>query len=122
MNREEVVSVALMILFLFTCLLFNAGCRGPAGLPGKQGAQGLPGIPGAPGADGTSFVGEIIDPCPSIAATHPEVLFLINGVFYAVYASGQKIHLSALNENTIYSTTDGRACEFMIVDGAVVQQ
>jgi hypothetical protein len=92
------------------------GAQGPAGPQGEQGEQGLPGLQGEPG---TSFVGDVIDPCPSLPAQHPEVLFLIEGTYYAVYASGQKIHLSALLENTLYATTDGRNCRFRIEDGEI---
>lgn len=57
-----------------------------------------------------------VDPCPELPATFPELLLLQDGVYYAVYASGNKIHLTALMDGVQYRTTDGRNCRFMVED------
>jgi hypothetical protein len=76
---------------------------------------------GAPGLPGQNLSLTFVDPCPSIVIPHPELLMQIDGILYAVYASGTKIHLSRLQENTTYQTTDGRACTFSIQNGAIVE-
>ena len=121
MNREDVITVSILIVYMIVLSLIMSGCRGPVGPAGPAGAQGLPGLDGLQGMPGTSFVGEVIDPCPSLPAQFPEVLFLISGTYYAVYASGQKIHLTPLAEGVVYRTTDGRSCTFSIVNGQVVR-
>lgn len=110
------ISISVSLAIAAAAILF--ACQGPPGEPGPAGPQGSTGLQGEPG---TSFVGEVVDPCPTLSATHPEVLFLIDGTYYAVYASGQKIHLSPLDEDTTYKTTDGRDCYFKIIAGFVVQ-
>lgn len=107
------------ILFAFAVLL-SMSCRGPIGPQGPAGERGLPGLPGVDGTNGINAVIEMVDPCPSISAQHPELLLLSDGTFYAVYAQGQKIHLTQLFEGIDYSTTDGRNCHFRIVAGEVV--
>lgn len=125
MSKEDVVTITILIVYMVVLSIIMSGCRGPVGfpgVPGKTGAPGAPGLDGLQGMPGTSFVGEVIDPCPNIAAQFPEVLFLITGTYYAVYASGQKIHLTPLAENVTYRTTDGRDCVFSLINGQIVQR
>jgi hypothetical protein len=66
---------------------------------------------GIDGRDGSQITW--VDPCPSIVVPYPELLARIDGAYYAVYASGTKIHLTRLTPGA-YATTDGRACSFTI--------
>jgi hypothetical protein len=73
---------------------------------------------GVDGLDGSVI--EWVDPCPTIVVAYPELLMKVDGVLYAVYASGAKIHLVKLTPGT-YATTDGRSCTFTInVNGELV--
>jgi hypothetical protein len=121
MTKEDVITVSILIVYMMVLSLIMSGCRGPVGPKGETGAPGAPGLEGLQGMPGTSFVGEVIDPCEDIPAQFPDVLFLISGTYYAVYASGQKIHLTPLAENVTYRTTDGRNCVFSLINGQVVR-
>lgn len=77
----------------------------------SNGSDGINGADGADGLDGTVIT--FVDPCPTISHAFPELLALIEGTYYAVYASGAKVHLAKLTPGT-YQTTDGRSCVFTI--------
>lgn len=59
---------------------------------------------------------EWVDPCPEVATNHPELLLKMGAAYFAVYASGQRIHLTRLIDDVNYRTTDGRACTFTLED------
>lgn len=87
--------------------------EGPTGSPGPTGSQGVPGPTGA-----ASSI-EVIVPCPTLVGAYPEVLWRLDGILYAVYSSGSKIHLTELTAGN-YVTTDGRGCNFTVnTDGSV---
>ena len=73
---------------------------------------------GEDGLDGASI--EFVDPCPHISAPFPELLALVDNKYYAVYASGVKIHLAYLKPGG-YITTDGRSCVFTISPSGQLQ-
>lgn len=90
------------------------GPQGPQGPKGDVGPQGPQGVPGE-----TSVI-YWIDPCPEIPATHPELIALIDGAYFAVYASGPDIFWTRLQLRTQYRTTDTRDCLFMLDENGVM--
>jgi len=103
---------------LITCpdgssALITSGLDGKDGERGPLGPTGAPGAQGEAGPAGRNLSVEAVDPCPELVTSFPEYLFLIEGTYYAVYASGTKIHLARLVPGA-YATTDGRACSFSI--------
>ena len=67
---------------------------------------------------------ELVDPCPTVDATHKEQLVCVdNEVLFALFysASADELFLSELSAGT-YVTTDSRSCTFTVVEGCFVYQ
>jgi hypothetical protein len=112
----------LLIVYLVTLLY---GCAKPKdghdGAQGPPGSTGKAGLTGPAGNDGEGAVIEVITPCPGIPGNYPEVLWRITGgKLYAVYASGQNIHLTEVIPGH-YVTTDGRNCYFSVTQDLQIQ-
>jgi hypothetical protein len=101
-------------------LLLLSGC-GESTIVGPPGPEGPQGPPGIQGPAGSSSLIEWVDPCPDIPVAHPELLALIGGEYFAVYASGEQVFLTRLQLNITYRTTDIRQCLFMINETGVVR-
>lgn len=90
------------------------------GSNGSDGLDGQDGVDGADGAPGLNALVEVIDPCGQ-ESSYDEVLFRFSdGNLYAVYASGNKIHLTELVPGT-YITTDGTDCTFTVTEDLEVE-
>ena len=132
MKSDDLFLVAVMIVYMFVILSIGtllAGCDGRDGINGQPcsvysdssgafincpdgSSTFVPnGKDGQDGADGSRITW--IDPCPRLVVPFPELIALVDGAYYAVYASGTKIHLARLIPGT-YATTDGRACTFTV--------
>lgn len=136
MTRDEIGTVAILIAFMFCMLVVMSGCgelngRDAAPCTVSSDATGAfitcpdgtstfvrNGQNGVDGQDGSTITW--VDPCPTLVVPFPELLALIDGSYYAVYASGTKIHLARLTPGT-YSTTDGRSCTFVIGSNGELQ-
>lgn len=96
-------------------ILTGAACAKPEGSGNTvfSGPAGPAGPPGPQGEPGESSIIEVVPTCPGIPGNYPEVLWRLDGKLYAVYASGQKIHLTELTPGN-YVTTDGRNCHFTV--------
>lgn len=90
------------------------------GLQGATGATGAAGQDGTNGQDAQQITAYGLCPGKPLNGGFEEHVLKIGTQVFAVYASGQKIGLTALLENVVYATTDGRNCQFKIVNGSVV--
>jgi hypothetical protein len=90
----------------------------PAGAPGPQGPAGEQGPPGLNG----TFITPVL-PCPDLAGAFPEVLLCIDETLYAVYdgngANKDVRYVELIPGN--YVTTDGRGCNFTVIQNCEIQ-
>lgn len=121
--------LASLTVFVAATILSCVGPQGPVGPKGDSGdsctilqGAGFALIECPDGSSALVFDGEDsasiswTNPCPGIETSHPELLLVQGGIYYAVYASGSKIHLARLVEGVQYRTTDGRDCRFKLED------
>jgi hypothetical protein len=92
-------------------------CNGRDGEDGES-IVGPVGPMGPSGLNGTTF--EIVQLCPSLSGSYPEVLFKIGGRLYAHFDGGANLDRLVLLPNGTYSTTDGRNCVFTVSGGNVL--
>lgn len=124
--KNLIITYSVLLGFAFMSLACQGpqgpqGATGTPGATGATGAQGPQGEQGLTGAPGASSVIQWVDPCPEVPALHPELLALIDGAYYAVYASGADIFFTRLQLGTQYRTTDVRDCLFVLNEQGVSQ-
>lgn len=135
MKRDDFFLVVVLTIYMFIILGIGTALTSCGRMHGRDGVSPAPctvssdatgafincpdgtstfvpnGRDGQDGRDGSRITW--VDPCPSIVVQFPELLALVDGSYFAVYASGTKIHLVKLTPGA-YATTDGRACSFTI--------
>lgn len=96
------------------------GPVGPRGEPGEDGESivGPAGPQGIPGLNGTTI--EIVQLCPNLPGSYPEVLFKIGGQLYALFDGGANLDRLVLLTDGTFRTTDGRNCVFTVSGGNVL--